>query len=92
MTSSIDLRPKFGIAFSSDSDFCTQLADRLDAGALEAVVRADAELELLDQDVVHARRARRRAAAAVAAADGAAPAPIRRRRRPRAAPRRARRR
>src|SRR6267378_4302961 len=30
-----------------------QLADRLDAGALEAVVRADAELELLDEDVVH---------------------------------------
>src|SRR5436305_13227879 len=30
-----------------------QLADRLDAGALEAVVRADAQLELLDEDVVH---------------------------------------
>src|ERR1700754_3124031 len=30
-----------------------QVADRLDAGALEAVVRADAQLELLDQDVVH---------------------------------------
>src|SRR3954452_11754503 len=34
-----------------------QVADRLDAGALEAVVRADAQLELLDQDVVHALRA-----------------------------------
>src|SRR4051812_25208779 len=34
-----------------------QVADRLDAGALEAVVRADAQLELLDQDVVHAVRA-----------------------------------
>src|SRR5260221_13849494 len=30
-----------------------QLADRLDAGALQAVVRADAQLELLDEDVVH---------------------------------------
>src|SRR5215218_2661673 len=30
-----------------------QLADGLDAGALEAVVRADAKLQLLDQDVVH---------------------------------------
>src|SRR5258708_11458731 len=30
-----------------------QLADRLDAGTLEAVVRADAEFELLDEDVVH---------------------------------------
>src|SRR5436190_315217 len=30
-----------------------ELADGLDAGALQAVVRADAELELLDQDVVH---------------------------------------
>src|SRR5688572_278843 len=34
-----------------------QVADGLDAGALEAVVRADAELELLDQDVVHPVRA-----------------------------------
>src|SRR3954451_5775338 len=37
-----------------------QLADGLDAGTLEAVVRADAKLELLDEDVVH------RAAAATA--------------------------
>src|SRR3954466_3248943 len=34
-----------------------QVADRLDAGPLQAVVRADAELELLDQDVVHPVRA-----------------------------------
>src|SRR5215203_3862922 len=34
-----------------------QVADGLDAGTLEAVVRADAELELLDQDVVHPVRA-----------------------------------
>src|SRR3954454_15196760 len=39
-----------------------EVADRLDAGALEAVVAAHAELELLDEDVVH------RAAAALAAA------------------------
>src|SRR3954470_1923768 len=30
-----------------------QVADRLDARPLEAVVRAPPELELLDQDVVH---------------------------------------
>src|SRR5205823_14461953 len=30
-----------------------QVADRLDADALEAVVRADAELELLDREVLH---------------------------------------
>src|SRR3954471_18434583 len=30
-----------------------QLADRLDAGSLQAVVGADSELELLDEDVVH---------------------------------------
>src|SRR5438105_9536025 len=30
-----------------------QVAHRLDPGALEAVVRAHAELELLDEDVVH---------------------------------------
>src|SRR3954466_4405532 len=41
-----------------------EVADRLDAGALEAVVAAHAELELLDEDVVH------RAAAALAAARG----------------------
>src|SRR3954471_1080595 len=34
-----------------------QVADRLDAGPLEAVVRADAELELLHEDVVHRRAA-----------------------------------
>src|ERR687897_2109550 len=39
-----------------------EVADRLDAGALEAVVRAHAELELLDEDVVH--RPGRRAARA----------------------------
>src|SRR5918994_3019590 len=36
-----------------------QVADGLDAGPLEAVVRAHAQLELLDQDVVHPARARR---------------------------------
>src|SRR3954467_12517006 len=41
-----------------------EVADRLDAGALETVVAAHAELELLDEDVVH------RAAAALAAARG----------------------
>src|SRR5256885_2255446 len=30
-----------------------EIADRLDADALEAVVRADAELELLDREVLH---------------------------------------
>src|SRR5215218_9775298 len=35
-----------------------QVADGLDPGALEAVVRADAQLELLDQDVVHRPAAR----------------------------------
>src|SRR5438874_3300027 len=30
-----------------------EVADRLDAHALEAVVRADAELELLDREVLH---------------------------------------
>src|SRR3954454_10341803 len=30
-----------------------EVADRLDAGALEAVVAGHAELELLDEDVVH---------------------------------------
>src|SRR5207247_7441152 len=38
---------------------CHQIADRLDADALEAVVAAHAQLELLDQDVLHAVRARR---------------------------------
>src|ERR1043166_954780 len=31
-----------------------EVADRLDADALQAVVRADAELELLDREVLHA--------------------------------------
>src|SRR3954452_21407496 len=35
-----------------------EVADRLDADALEAVVRADAELELLDRIVVHPVRER----------------------------------
>src|SRR3954470_11330418 len=39
-----------------------EVADGLDARALEAVVGPDAELELLDEDVVH-RAARRRAGA-----------------------------
>src|SRR6266446_6523801 len=30
-----------------------EIADRLDADALEAIVRADAELELLDREVLH---------------------------------------
>src|SRR5881392_53738 len=33
-----------------------EVADRLDADALEAVVRADAELELLDREVLHSVR------------------------------------
>ena len=41
-----------------------QVADGLDAGALEAVVRADAELELLDQDAPLLALQRRRAPAA----------------------------
>src|SRR3954454_7921922 len=48
-----------------------EVADRLDAGPLEAVVRAHAELELLDEDVVH-RRAAGRAAARQGARAGAA--------------------
>src|SRR4051812_49661057 len=49
-----------------------QVADGLDAGALEAVVGPDAELELLDEDVVHrAARGRRRGTRAVAVAGGA---------------------
>src|SRR6266481_8598486 len=35
-----------------------EVADRLDADALETVVRADAELELLDREVVHPVRER----------------------------------
>src|SRR5204862_4810436 len=49
-----------------------QVADGLDASPLEAVVRAHAQLELFDQDVVHrAARGRRGGAAAVEAAHGA---------------------
>src|ERR671930_339050 len=36
-----------------------EVADRLDADALQAVVRADAELELLDREVLHPVRERR---------------------------------
>src|SRR5215470_12186327 len=36
-----------------------EVADRLDADALEAVVRAHAELELLDREVLHPVRERR---------------------------------
>src|SRR5215475_3383268 len=42
-----------------------EVADRLDADALEAVVRADAELELLDREVLHAVRERLGRAGAV---------------------------
>src|SRR5215813_6238719 len=35
-----------------------EVADRLDPDALEAVVRADAELELLDREVLHPVRKR----------------------------------
>ena len=43
-----------------------EVADRLDADPLEAVVRADAELELLDREVLHPVRERRLGADAVA--------------------------
>src|ERR1700690_327639 len=36
-----------------------EIADRLDADALQAVVRPDAELELLDREVLHPVRERR---------------------------------
>src|SRR2546421_11896268 len=36
-----------------------EVADRLDADTLQAVVRADAELELLDREVLHPVRERR---------------------------------
>src|SRR3954454_21754481 len=42
-----------------------EVADRLDADALEAVVRADAELELLDREVLHPVRERGLGAGAV---------------------------
>src|SRR5215211_9434378 len=44
-----------------------EVADRLDARALEAVVRAHAQLQLLDQDVVHRVRGTTARAAGVAA-------------------------
>src|ERR1044071_7100125 len=44
-----------------------QVADRLDARALEAVVRAHAQLQLLDQDVVHRVRGAAAGTAGVAA-------------------------
>src|SRR5947207_14614157 len=43
-----------------------EIADRLDADALEAVVRADAELELLDREVLHPVRERDLGASTVA--------------------------
>src|SRR6478609_8584922 len=43
-----------------------EVADRLDADALEAVVRADTELELLDREVLHPVRERRLGAGTVA--------------------------
>src|ERR1700761_4400767 len=48
-----------------------EVTDGLDAGALEAVVRAHAELELLDEDVVHRVRGSGRAATSGLAADEA---------------------
>src|SRR5437868_12399523 len=44
-----------------------EVADRLDARALEAVVRAHAQLQLLDQDVVHRVRGTTARTAGVAA-------------------------
>src|SRR5215213_4558013 len=44
-----------------------EVADRLDADALEAVVRADAELELLDRKVLHPVRERLDGGAALVA-------------------------
>src|SRR5690348_5184280 len=46
-----------------------EVADRLDADALEAVVRADAELELLDREVLHPVRERGLGADAAAVDD-----------------------
>src|SRR5579864_4145830 len=46
-----------------------EVADRLDADALQAVVRADAELELLDREVLHPAREARIGADAVAGDD-----------------------
>src|ERR1700761_3119223 len=46
-----------------------EVADGLDADALEAVVRADAELELLDREVLHPARERHRGGLAADAVD-----------------------
>ncbi len=54
----MDLRPKFGIAASSGIALRREVTDGLDADALQAVVRADAELELLDGEVLHPVRGR----------------------------------
>src|SRR5437588_12541839 len=52
-----------------------EVADRLDPDALEAVVRADTELELLDREVLHPMRERRlRPAATVGRSRGLAEA------------------
>src|SRR2546430_13622686 len=47
-----------------------EVADRLDADALQTVVRADAELELLDREVLHPVRGGRLEADAVGDAVG----------------------
>src|SRR3954451_1556706 len=51
-----------------------EIADRLDADALEAVVRADAELELLDREVLHPVREGRLGCGAVGRGSGLAEA------------------
>src|SRR3954463_21953 len=57
-----------------------EVADRLDADALQAVVRADTELELLDREVLHPVRERRLGPAAPrgAVGGGGPPRPARR--------------
>jgi len=72
LTSSTDFLPKFGLAAKLVLGLDDQVADRLDADALEAVVRAHAELELLDREVLHPVREGHlglRTVAPVAAAD-----------------------
>src|SRR5919197_6188621 len=49
-----EVRDRRQLVFGLDDE----VADRLDADALEAVVRADAELELLDREVLHPVRER----------------------------------
>src|SRR5207244_348831 len=44
---------------------CDEVADRLDADPLQAVVRANAELELLDREVLHSVRERNLGAGSV---------------------------